>query len=472
MRLRDTLLIVLVTLAGAAHARTIDFTEAYKAAMSQDARLRAARHAADAGREALPQARAHLLPNLALGVGRSKNSLVTSTNTPTGADQITRDSYYAGNKTLTLRQALYRPLLTANLEQARARVAESEAMLDGETQTLAIRVAESYFELLLADEQIALVEAQKRSYTTQLDAARKSFDAGSGVRTDIDEVQARLDLAHAQLLNARQHQLIAHRQLQAMVNEPFERIAAIAPETLVLAGPSPSDLDAWLARAEAQGSEIRVAQAQLDAARQEIAKARAGHHPTLDVVAEWSRNQSDNINRLGSRNTTKMLGLQLNMPLFEGGGTQSVIRQALAEEQRASEQLQALRNDLGVRVYREFAGVQDGVQRVRALEQAVRSAEQVVLSNRKSYQAGSRTTVDVLNAEEQRVSALRDLAQARCLYLMSKVRLAVLAGGFDEQRLGEIGKSFVAASPSNSVLSSVSLPHRAPPIGGTGATTP
>ncbi len=471
-----------------AQAQTLDFAAAYRAALSQDARLRAARHAADVGREAVPQAEALLRPNLSVGISRSKNALITSTDTPSGAGYATHEAYYAGNKSLTLRQPLYRPAMTANLDQARAKVDEAEATLERETQTLALRVAEAYFELLLADDQIALVEAQKRSYTTQLDAAQKSFAAGSGMRTDIDEVRARLDLAEAQALEARQHRLLAHRQLQAMVTERFDRIAPIAPASLTLAGPA-IDLDAWLAKAEAQSPEIRAAQAQLDAARFEIEKARAGHKPTLDVVGEWGRSSSDNINRIGSRSTTKMLGLQLNLPLYAGGATQSAVRQTLAEEQRASEQLQALRSDLGIRVYREYAGVSEGVLRVRALEQAVRSSEQVVLSNQKSFQAGSRTTVDVLNAEQQRVSALRDLAQARYLYLMSQVRLSVLAGDFNEQRLGEIGKNFVAAAAPApapvALLSSAAVsvpvpvsvlvfptPQRATPSGAAAAITP
>ncbi len=436
----------LATAAAPAAARTLGFAEAYEAATTQDARLRAARHAADAGREAVPQAESHLMPSLSVAVGRSKNSLLTSSRTPAGAPLTSHDGYYAGNKTLSLRQPLYRPALTANLEQARAQVEQSDAELEREQQSLAVRLAESYFELLLADEQVALVEVQQRTYTTQLDAAQKSFAAGSGTRTDIDEVRARLDMAEAQLLEARQHRQIAQRQLQAMVNQPFERVAALAPETLALTGPVPADLAAWVARAEEHSPEIHAAQARLDAARHEIAKARAGHQPTLDLVAEWGRNQSDNINRIGSRSTSKMLGLQFNLPLFSGGSVQSAVRQAIAEEQRASEELQALRSDLGIRVYREFAGVNDGVLRVRALEQAVRSAEQVVLANRRSFQAGSRTTVDVLNAEEQRVAALRDLARARCMYLMSQVRLSVLTGGFDQQRLGEIGKAFVATA--------------------------
>lgn len=429
-----------------ATARSFDLAEAYGAALGHDATLRASRAGAEAGREALPQARARLLPGISAAASRSGNEF-TSKDTGSGARAgSTRDRYLAGSVSLTLRQGLYRPFEQANVRQAEALVQESEASLARDVQGLLVRVGEAYFELLLADEQIALVESQKQAFTTQLDAARKAFAAGSGTRTDIDEVQARLDMSVAEELQARQQRQLAQRQLQAMIGEPVDAVAALNAGALVLAAPEPKEIEAWIARAEAHSPEIRALQARLDAARHEIDKARAGHQPTLDAVAEWSRSDSDNINRIGSRYTNKSLGLQLTVPLYAGGGVESAVRQAVAEETRARELLQALRDDLAVRLTREFAGVSQGVLRVRALQQAVRSAEQVVLSNRRSFQAGSRTTVDVLNAEQQRVSALRDLAQARFLYLMAQVRLQVLAGEFDAAWLQRINAFFTSSA--------------------------
>ena len=122
------------------------------------------------------------------------------------------------------------------------------------------------------------------------------------------------------------------------------------------------------------------------------------------------------------------MGVQLNIPLFSGGYVNSTIRQAVAEQMRAEETLEALRRDLGVRVHKEFRGMTEGVLRVRALEQAVRSAEQMLKSTQMSLKAGTRTQLDVLNAQQQYTLALRDLAQARFVYLMSKVKLAALVG--------------------------------------------
>jgi len=146
-------------------------------------------------------------------------------------------------------------------------------------------------------------------------------------------------------------------------------------------------------------------------------------------VAQWSRTDSDTVTSVNNRYTNKSIGLQLNVPIFAGGYVNSQIRQSLADQERAIAALEATRRDLGVRLHREFRGVTEGKLRIRALEQAVRSSEQVARSNRRSFEAGSRTLVDTLNSEQQRASAQRDLAQARFSYLMSRVRLNALSGG-------------------------------------------
>jgi outer membrane protein/protease secretion system outer membrane protein len=280
----------------------------------------------------------------------------------------------------------------------------------------------------MADEQLDLVLAQKKTYTALVDAAKKGLAAGSGTRTDIDDAQSRLDMAAAQELEARQNQDLARRQLQLLVNQPVNQIAKLNVAALQLSAPMPANLDDWTRKAEQASPEIRAMQARLDAARREVSKAQAGHLPTVDAVAQWSNSGSENITRVNSRFENKTIGLQLNIPLYSGGYVNSTIRQAVAEQTRAEESLEALRRDLGVRVHKEYRGVSEGVLRVRALEQAARSAEQMMKSTQMSLTAGSRTQLDVLNAQQQFTLALRDLAQARLVYLLSKVRLASLVG--------------------------------------------
>jgi outer membrane protein/protease secretion system outer membrane protein len=415
-------------LASWAQSNVLDLKQVYQAALEQDANIRASRAAADSGRERLPQARAGLLPQVSASAGRNNNNLDTTAPNILGNPTTTNDQYFSDNRTLQVRQPLINMQRWLQFQQAKSVVEEVEANLDRDLQNLVVRVAGAYFETLMADEQLDLVLAQKKTYTALVDAAQKGFAAGSGTRTDIDDAKARLDMATAQELEARQNQDLTRRQLELLVNQPVKQIARLNVSALKLLPPEPANLDEWTRKAEQASPEIKALQARLEAARREVGKAQAGHFPTLDAVAQWSNSGSENITRVNSRYENKTIGLQLNIPIYSGGYVNSTIRQAVAEQTRTEESLEALRRDLGVRVHKEYRGVSEGVMRVRALEQAARSAEQMMKSTQMSQKAGSRTQLDVLNAQQQYTLALRDLAQARLVYLLSKVRLASLVG--------------------------------------------
>ena len=415
-------------LASWAQSSVLDLKQIYQAALEQDANIRASRAAADSGRERLPQARAGLLPQVSASAGRNNNNLDTTAPNILGTPTTTNDQYFSDNRTLQVRQPLINMQRWLQFQQAKSVVQEVEANLDRDLQNLVVRVAGAYFETLMADEQLDLVLAQKKTYTALVDAAQKGFAAGSGTRTDIDDAKARLDMATAQELEARQNQDLTRRQLELLVNQPVKQIARLNVSALKLLPPEPANLDEWTRKAEQASPEIKALQARLEAARREVGKAQAGHFPTLDAVAQWSNSGSENITRVNSRYENKTIGLQLNIPIYSGGYVNSTVRQAVAEQTRTEESLEALRRDLGVRVHKEYRGVSEGVMRVRALEQAARSAEQMTKSTQMSQKAGSRTQLDVLNAQQQYTLALRDLAQARLVYLLSKVRLASLVG--------------------------------------------
>ena len=450
---RPRLLKVMVAMAMTASAMTVsaqasalDFKQVYQAALEQDATIRASRAAADSGRERLPQARAGLMPQVSASAGRNFNSLDTTSPNILGELGTINDRYFSDNKSVQLRQPLVNMQRWLQFEQAKSMVAETEATLDRDLQNLVVRVAGAYFEYLMSDEQLELVLAQKKMYTSLVDAAKKGIAAGSGTRTDIDDAQARLDMASAQELEARQNQDQTRRQLEVLINQPVASVAKLNVPALKLVGPVPASLDEWTSRAEKNSPEIKAMQARLEAARREVSKSQAGHLPTLDAVAQWSNSGSENITRINSRYENKSIGLQLNVPLFSGGYVNSTIRQAVAEQTRAEETLEALRRDLGVRVHKEFRGVSEGVMRVRALEQAVRSADQMMKSTQMSLKAGSRTQLDVLNAQQQYTMALRDLAQARFVYLMSKVKLASLAGDDTVASVDDVNGSLVGVA--------------------------
>jgi outer membrane protein, protease secretion system len=418
--------------APAVPGETMTLSQAYRAALEQDATIRAVRASTDAKRERLPQARAQLLPNVSASGSVNKNHLLAL-----GQNGLADLTYSSSNRSLSIRQPIFRPYQFADYRQAEAQVADANASLDKETQNVAVRVATAYLDALLAEDQLALVAAQKTTYTTQLDAARKRFKAGVGVRTDIDDAQAKLDQAVAQELQARQNLAYTRRELQVLVNAPVGKLAPLDAARLKLVDPNPNRLEDWVERAELTSPEVRSLEAQRDAARADIDKAKAGHLPTLDAVAQWSVARSDTVTTINARYDTRTIGLQLNVPIFAGGYNTSQVRQSIASVEAVEQQLEALRRDLALRVEKQFRGVTEGVAQIRALEQAVRSAETTLESNRKSYEGGVRTLVDVLNAEQQRVSAMRDLAQARYVYVLSRIQLQALTGEANEPVIEE-----------------------------------
>jgi outer membrane protein TolC len=164
----------------------------------------------------------------------------------------------------------------------------------------------------------------------------------------------------------------------------------------------------------------------------------------LDAIAQLTSSESENVISVSSRYKNNSIGLQLNIPIFSGGGVNASVRQALANVDRAEQALEAGRRDLGVKVHKHFRGITENIPKVTALEQALRSAEQLIVSNKKSFQAGSRTIIDILNAEQQHMVVSRDLAQARFMYLISRINLLALVGGADMQMVNEINLAFAA----------------------------
>ena len=422
--------------------QAMSLLDAYQTALEQDSTIRSARAALDVGRERLPQARSQLLPSVSANVARNSNKLTTTSTNVLGNESDTRDDYFSDNKTLSLRQPLFNLQRFFQYKQAQDVVNEAEATFERDVQNLTVRVGGAYLEALLSAEQLKLVLVQKQQYQTVLDATRKALAAGTGTRTDIDEAQSRLDMALAQELEARQNEDYTRRQLEILLNQPVKQLNQLKVTGLQDLPPLGHALDVWVDKALVQSPEVKALEARLEAASKEIQKARAGHAPTLDAVLQWSDSGSENVTRLNSRFENKALGFQLTIPLYQGGYVSSLERAAAADKLRQQEALEALRRDLGLRVHREYRGVTEGVLKIRALEQALRSSTQLLESTRKSVQAGVRSQLDVLNAEQQQATAQRDLVQARYMYLISRLRLYSLSGQDPLQNMQEISSAF------------------------------
>ena len=426
-----TLSTLVLTAFHANSAWALDFKTAYEAALQHDATILAERAAAQAAQERLPQALSQRRPSLSLSAGQNRNHLESQTANMLGQRSVSERYYDSNNAALQLRQPLYRPAILAQIKQARAQVQDADAVLDVNENDLLERVAQAYFDALLGQVQLDLASAQKTAFAAQLQSAQKGFAAGVGMRTDVDEAQARMDLAHAQVLQAQQALDLARRRLALLLGVPVAQLVQLADldtQRFAPSAPVPTSAEQWIALAEESSPQLQALRARLRAAQAEVDKAQAGHKPTLDVVATVSRSDSDSVTSINTVYKQKYVGVQLNVPLYSGGYVSSTVRQALAEVQRMQQTLEAAQRDLSNQVYEQFSAMTEGVLRIAALEQAVRSAQQALLSSQKSLQAGARTTVDVLNAEQQLTVAQRDLAQARYGYVLAHLKLQMLAG--------------------------------------------
>ncbi|MDR0528990.1 MAG: TolC family outer membrane protein [Zoogloeaceae bacterium] len=416
-------------------SRADDLFRLYQDALENDAVFLAARTNTEAEHEAVPQARAQLLPNLSFSGSRSKN---TSRQTSRGLfGEESRDyDYDSHSYTLTVRQPLFRPYLIAAYSQARARSESAEAALRQGMQEVALRVGEAYLNALLIRSELEVNAAQREACRIQLLHAQKTFAAGFGTRTDIDEAQSRLDLADAQALELEHRREYALNALTAIVNRPLTSLTPLKSKALEegMAQEFPA-LEIWLSRAETDNPRLQSLRADIKAAEQEVQKARAGRLPTVDLVAQRSKSESDSHTNIGSRYDNRVVGLQVSVPIFSGGYVNSAVRQTLLTLDSQKMRLEASRREVVLAARKEFDTVFQGARWIRAYARAVHSAEQTLRSTKKGLEAGTRQMLDILNAEQALAAARRDWERGRHQYLLARLRLLALTARLDEEEM-------------------------------------
>ncbi len=410
-------------------ALVLDLHSAWTAARAQDPAYQAALAARRAGVEPEAQAFAAMLPNVSFTSSYNQVDLQQKSGGVT-----TPYSYATNNNAVVARQPLWRKSQNVQYAQSRlqSQAAEVQAVLA--EVDLAQRLGAAYFDLLFSQDVIRFTDSLLIASQGQLQAARRGFEAGQGTRTDIDEAQARLDMAQAQMLQARQQWSYARQQIESMVGRAVQDLAPLALEALQ-AQPLEVNVEGWIALAVDHSPELRLAQLRVSVAEQEIAKAQAGHLPTVDAVGQYTLSNGENMYSPSSGYQSSQIGLQLSLPIYAGGAVSSAARQALALLEREQQLQLQTRTTLELQVRREYYNSTEGVLRVQALEQALQSALQLLASSRKGVLAGSRTQTDVLNALQREAEARRDLAQARYQLLIARQKLRTLCGVAPEQAI-------------------------------------
>jgi len=428
-----------------APASGMGLLEAWNAALDADPGYRAARYELEAGRQALPIARSTLRPSVNITTSDTK---VRGTrefgNVAPGSPAEQNLDYMSRQRALNVRMPLLNMDGRARVRQGEAQVQYSEALFDARGKDLANRLGKAYFDLLFALDSVELAQGQVDAYRGQVAFAQRRLQAGEGTRTEVAEAEARLDLAQVNLIETRDQVDVVRRALQNIVGR--DTIGVVPPTRQVEPRPlEPATLEAWLAMAEDRSPEVRARRFSVEAARHEVARNRAGHYPRIDAVAAASRLQNDSVNTLNSDINQRSFGLQVTVPIYQGGYVDATTEQAIANLRRTESDLDAELNTQRVEVRRQFLAAQNGMTKLDSYAKAVRSSEVALEATRRGFQAGLRTSLDVLDAQRQLFQSRRDQAQARYQYLLAVLQLRVSAGMPPEEAVSTLNAMLTAA---------------------------
>jgi len=409
-----------------------DLLQIYREAVQNDPALASAQSNWQAAQEAVPQAYAGLLPTATASGSATENRYDTQIKTDPRTDLGRTYAQY--NALVSASQPLFRYQNIVAYDQAKQQVAQSDEVLEAQRQDLILRVATAYFDVLLAQYNIELTESQKKAVSEGLAQAKRNFEVGVVTITDTNEAQAKYDQIVAQEIATRNdydNKVTALRAIIGRFPKELRKVGA----SLTPLPPDPDNLQYWVERSQKENLSVRIAQRSFDIATLQIDSARAGHYPTVDLVASygWTNYGGGSINLgVSSYSTTATIGVQAAVPIYQGGSVDSKVRQAIALRDKARQDLEVARRTAFTLAQTGYTGVASAVASVKAFEQALVSAESAYQSNVLGQQVGVRTYLDVLNVQQNVYSTRRDLAQAYFNYLIGGLRLKAAIGTLND----------------------------------------
>ncbi len=407
-----------------------DLLGVYQAAALNDAQLSAARHAYRAQREAVPQARAGLLPNLTAGA--------TSEVTRLERDEPALSRERSGT---TFRANLNQPLFRIDrwfqLKAAQSSVSQAELELSAQEQTLVLTAAQAYFETLRQLDGFAAAEAEEAALLRQRDQAQGRLEDGASSITDVYDAQAAYDNARANRQQVQRRVDDAYEALERLTRHTYTSIAGMGHQ-LPVEAPVPNDARAWVDTAVRQNLELQASAHAVSAAEQTLNQRKAGHAPTIDAVASYRKGDNDSFgysnptdfgsNGYRDKVAQSSIGIELSIPLYSGGMTNSQIKESTERLYQSQDEQEDRRREVVLNTRNAFRGINAGIEQITARRQSIVSGQKSVEANQVGVDVGSRNIADVLNAQRQLYAAVRDYNDARYDYILDNLRLKQAAG--------------------------------------------
>jgi outer membrane protein len=431
------IVISLIGVSSSAYAQ--DLLEIYELALQNDPVLKQSQANQLAIKESKNQGVANFLPNVS-AIGTSNYTrLVNQTNNYQGNGV---QKYTANNLTMNLTQPLFHWEHWIQLSQSDNQIAQAEADYQVELQKLMVKVADAYFNILSAEDNLEFSKSEKQAIARQLEQAKQRFTIGLVDITETHQAQAAFDRAIANEIEAANNVDNQKEALIAIIGEQDIMLDNLG-ESIPLVRPEPDDISAWSDTAEVSNFGIISAFNQMEFSRKAIALQRSGHLPKLDLTASWGG--YDTSYQYGLQGATEIVGLRLNVPLFEGGAVNSRTNQASHKFEQAKENLTATKRTVKRQVKDAYRGITNSISRVEALKTAVSSAEISLQATEAGFEVGVRTLVEVLDEQQKLYRAKRDYSRTRYDYLLNGIKLKQASSSLAPEDIEQINRLLVAS---------------------------
>jgi outer membrane protein len=420
-------------------ARATDLLDVYKLALSNDPTYLAAKANYNAEREKLGVASSVLWPHVYasanVGWNDINSGLIPVMNPLASAQQTYSNSGYA----ITLSEPLFDWEAFAAVSQAHAGVRQATAVFEAQREGLFLRVAGAYFHLLLANDNLGLAKSQEAAISQQREVAQGRLKVGLGTITEVDDANARYQMAAAQELQAQNNLADAQQAMREIAGNIPPKLLKLRDD-IPLQQPTPADINQWVTKALSQNYQVVAAKEGTVIAKREISRQHAGAYPKLNVVGRYfsSNNIGAEFGISGANETGTSVGLQLTVPIFQGGLVHKLSKSAGYTYEAAQQNLEATRRHVEREVRDAYLGISSGASRVSALKQAVVASKSALEAKKTGYEAGINTNLQVLDAQRDLYQAQRDYAAARYDYVFSELRLKQAAGTLSETDLAQI----------------------------------
>jgi TolC family type I secretion outer membrane protein len=443
------LAVALLGLCAALPAHAMTLSEALQRASQHDPTVPGSLALFDSERESGKQERGTRLPNVSVNAGYDQAR--TEASFPFGT--APEERYHNWSTALVARQPLFRLDWFARGDRAAALDMQADLGLRDRTQQLLQRVANRYFAVLVAQDNLALAEAEAKAVRESLEDTRKRYEVELVPGTDLKEAQARDDLAHAQLLSARRN-LDSARDALNEITGAGGAVLPTLPEQVGFPPLMPAKADDWVAAAREQSPRIALARQAVVVAEADRKSRQSESMPTVDLVAQVAHDDSTDYS-LGQERDDSRIGLELNVPLYAGGINSSRVRQAEARLRIAEAELKRVTLETERETRQFFRRVQTAYDENGAYERSLVSAQAAQKATSAGYDAGTRTITDVLDAKSRVVQARRDLNNTRYNLLLSLLLLKQTVGTLSEKDFAEIDRLLTAAAPKSTSDNSV-----------------